>query len=148
MFFNKTTTYALRIMVFMTMHDEEYTSAQQIHETLDIPKKYLMRLLTTLTKHNFIKSTKGRNGGYSFNKKLDKIFLSEIVDSIEGLDLLEKCTLGVKDCKLDNTCVLQKVLCETRQKMLQKLLTTNLNDLKKINKKILNNQSLSNNLKK
>ena len=77
--FTKTTEYALRILGYMSLQEAELHTADQLNEHLHIPKKYLQRILTDLTKSGFLKSMKGRNGGFIFERSPDQIFLSEII---------------------------------------------------------------------
>ena len=41
--------------------------------------------MTTLSKKGLITSTRGRNGGYSVSRKIDSIYLSEIINAIEEI---------------------------------------------------------------
>jgi DNA-binding IscR family transcriptional regulator len=47
---SKTTEYALRILTLMAAENEKKFSSLYIHSELKIPKKYLQRLLTDLSK--------------------------------------------------------------------------------------------------
>ena len=54
MILNKTTEYALTILGFMATRNENMYSAEYLHQQLNIPCRYLRRLLTDLSKHGFL----------------------------------------------------------------------------------------------
>jgi len=130
MVLSKTTSYAIRIMIFMASHEEKEFSALHLYEELKIPERYLRRLLTKLSKEGLIKSTQGRNGGYSLAKPTESIFLSDIIDTVEGIESLHFCILGVKDCRRVDKCVMHDMWGDVKAKMLSTFSTTSLNDLK------------------
>jgi DNA-binding IscR family transcriptional regulator len=49
-------------------------------------------------------STRGRNGGLVFSKKISDIFIVDIIESVEDLDSINKCILGFTDCPFDDHC--------------------------------------------
>ena len=132
MLFSKTTTYALRIMILMAKDEKKQISAQQIHETLSIRKAYLRRLMTDLSKHGFIKSTMGRNGGYQFAGKPEEIHIYEVIDAVEGIDSLEGCILGVTNCDQSPQCVMHVLWENTRKNLLYTFKHTSLMNLNTI----------------
>jgi len=130
---SKTSEYALRILSFMAINREERFTAQYLHEKLKIPHRYLRKLLTSLSKRKFIKSNKGRGGGVSLLRKPEKIYLSEIIDSTQGLDVSTSCIFGYKNCLLTEKCVMHDKWDEARENIKMILRTTNLADIKKSN---------------
>ena len=129
--FSKTTEYALRILGYMSLHANELHSADALSEKLSVPKKYLQRLLTDLSKAGFLKSTRGRNGGFSFDRSPDQIFLSQIVAATEGADWEPKCIFGFGTCAFENACAMHDIWCDTHNSLVTMLNNTRLSDLKK-----------------
>ena len=130
MILNKTTEYALTILGFMAVSEEEIFSAEYMHEKLDIPRRYLRKLLTDLSKLGFINSAKGRKGGFVFAKPLEEINLSLIIRTVEGMEVMGNCILGHHNCKEDQPCVMHETWLEARSKMLDTLSNTTLKELK------------------
>jgi Rrf2 family protein len=81
-------------------------SAKQLVKELNVSDKYLRRLLTNLSKSGFIRSIQGRDGGYTFQKNINDIFISDIIDSVEGMDNLSDCLLGFEKCSCTNPCAM------------------------------------------
>jgi Rrf2 family iron-sulfur cluster assembly transcriptional regulator len=113
----------------MATNEEDQMSASFLHDKLAIPYPYLRQVLSNLSKKGFINSTRGRNGGYTFSKEKDKIFLADIIDATDGLDSLNKCILGFKNCPFNNECSMHSVWESTRSNILKVLNETSLADL-------------------
>lgn len=133
--FSKTSKYALRILSFMAGDEKALYSAQQLHENIDVPVRYLRKLLTHLSKNGFIESAQGRNGGFSFTRSISEIYLSEIINSIDGLDSIEGCVLGYDSCAFDSRCQMHLIWQETKEKVLNTLKNTTLADIR--NKEVM-----------
>ncbi len=130
MFLSKTTTYAIRILIFMATDTQQLFSAQYLYEKLNISNRYLRRLLTDLTKHGFVTSLRGRNGGFVFARSLDTIYLSEIIEAVEGTNFFGTCIMGFTDCKLSPVCAMHHQWLEIRNNMTKTFSTTSLLDIK------------------
>ena len=115
----------------MATDEKKMHSAKSILENISIPQKYMRRIMTNLSKANFIQSTHGREGGYVFLKKPESIFLSDIIEAVEGLEKYMGCVLGFNECSGDNACVMHNSWVSTRDKLMKTLTQTNLSKLKK-----------------
>ncbi len=128
--FNKTTTYAFKVLILMSHNDQlDYTSTY-LSEKLNIQMQYLRRLLTDLSKAGFIQSKRGKNGGFVFAKSIKNIFLSDIIDAVEGLEKFNSCMLENHDCNKEGKCSFHDAFGEIKNKMTDALKTTTLFDLK------------------
>lgn len=133
---SKTTEYALRVLTLMASDtDKVYTSAY-LHGKLKIPKKYLQRLLTDLSKNGLITSIQGRSGGFVFAKKIEKIFISDIIEAVEGFKKEPSCFFGFEKCALENPCAMHEVWSKSQHDLIKVLSSTRLVDL--INKNLSN----------
>ena len=131
MIFSKTTSYALSTLSYLADHEGEKYSARQLNEILEIPWPYLRQLLTSLSKNGFIQSLQGRNGGFLLQKPAEQITLSEIVESVEGIDVLGTCIMGFKKCPFNHSCAMHETWQQTREGILDILTNTTLAQLKK-----------------
>jgi Rrf2 family protein len=127
--FSKTSKYALRILGHMAKNEKALHSAQQLHKEIDVPEKYLRRLLTDLSKSGFIKSIQGRNGGFAFSRDISQIYLSEIVDAVDGLDSVSGCILGYETCAFNHKCPMHEIWEETKKNVIQTLSRTSLKEI-------------------
>jgi len=129
--FSKTASYALNILSFMATDENTKMSAKYMHKKLEIPYSYLRQVLISLSKSGFICSTKGRGGGYVFNKKMEDIYLADIVDATDGLESFNICILGFRACPFNSKCSMHSVWETTRDSTLKVLKETSLADLAK-----------------
>ena len=128
---NKTTSYTLKVLNYMAEHENEIHSAYNLHKNLGIPRQYLRQLLTSLSKNGFIKSISGRKGGFVFSKKIDEIFILDIINSMEGDEFLDTCILGFDKCPFDDHCALHNTWNDHRKSITKVLKNTSLADLAK-----------------
>jgi len=107
MYLSNTSKYTIRILAYMVNHkNESLISAKSLSENLNIPYKFLTKIMTELVSVGFIESIRGREGGYRFLKKASQITVSDILalfnDSIKD----EVCILGIDTCDAENKCAL------------------------------------------
>ena len=129
MILSKTSEYAVRILVYMAANDDNRYSAKFLYEQLNIPYKYLTKLMTDLTKRGCIESIQGRNGGFRIIKDLKDITLASIVEAVEGVNNLSGCILGFDECSGENPCAMHKVWAKTRNQLLKTFNETSLTQL-------------------
>ena len=65
--------YAIKVLCFMSNDKSTKYSSKTLSQELQIPYKYLTRIMTSLVKSGFIKSQRGRAGGISIAKDLNDI---------------------------------------------------------------------------
>lgn len=104
--FSKTTEYSLRILSYMAKDETKLYSVAEIFQHVEIPYRYLRKLMTNLTKGELIISIQGKFGGYKFAKPLQEIKLIEIIKTVEPEFLSYQCFFGLHECALQNTCIM------------------------------------------
>lgn len=126
---SNTSEYALRILSLMAKDEDRLYSATYLIDELKVSDKYLRRLLTDLTKSGFIKSTKGRDGGYEFVKKPHEIYLVDVINAVEGMQKYMGCALGFDKCNGDNPCVMHSTWIPVRDEFFRVFSTKTIRDL-------------------
>jgi Rrf2 family transcriptional regulator, cysteine metabolism repressor len=78
--------YALLALIFLARRSQDggLYHADQIAHSQRIPVRFLLQILFTLKKAAFVRSVKGRNGGYELARSPDAITVAEIVRLIDG----------------------------------------------------------------
>ena len=127
---SKTSEYAIRILSFMAKSDKQLHSAKYLLEKIDIPQKYMRKIMTDLSKNKFITSIQGRDGGYFFSKEIKDIFLIDIIDAVEGIEAYVGCVLGFRECSDENPCAMHLSWVKTRDELIRTLTNTSLADIK------------------
>lgn len=126
---SKTSKYAFRILGHMAKDEKAMYPAQQLHKEIDVPERYLRRLLTDLSKRGFIKSIQGRQGGFTFSRDISTIYLLEIVHAIDGPGSINGCILGYESCAFNHSCPMHEIWEETKKKVVETLSKTSLKDI-------------------
>jgi Rrf2 family protein len=96
--------YAILAMVELAKHFaiDQPMQIRQISAQQNIPDRYLEQLLATLKRQGLVKSQRGSKGGYILAREPWEISLLEIIQGIEGCDLInDKCK-----SEQDNTSIL------------------------------------------
>jgi len=127
--FQKTTEYAVRVMVFLANNRDELYSVNRLHKILNIPYKYLGRLMYKMNQAGLLKVLKGKQGGYQINEQRHPIYLYEIIGVVEGLDSYDRCILGFEECSDDNPCTLHKYWYKYKEGIKEMIYNTTLKDL-------------------
>ena len=99
--------YAIRILSYMALEQNtKLLNATQLAKTLQIPYKFLTKIMTEVVKSGLVVSVRGREGGYKFNKPTSKIIVNEILDIFHDSIKDEQCVLGIGFCNGVCKCAL------------------------------------------
>jgi Rrf2 family protein len=130
--FQKTTEYAIRVMVFLANNREELFSVNRLHQILNIPYKYLGNLMHKLNQGRLVNVTQGKYGGYQINDNRQPIYLYEIIGLVEGLENYDRCVLGFDECSDENPCSLHHYWYKYKEGIKEMIYNTSLEDLEKL----------------
>lgn len=127
--FNKTTEYALRIFGFIAVNEDKLYRAEDIYKNLNIPLRYLRKLLTSLSKSGLMISVQGKSGGYRLARKTSDISLLDIVQAMEDQQPDGVCFFGFNDCAFERKCAIHDKWASVRENINNVLSNTSLADL-------------------
>lgn len=127
--FSKTTEYTLQILNFMVNGGKELYSANELNSGLTIPYRYLRKQLTLLTSYGILNSIQGTKGGYSINGKLEEVSLYDVIKATEGENEENECFFGLKNCPMDNKCVMHDKWSDAKMSINKVLKSTTINDI-------------------
>ena len=85
----RSTDYAIRVLLFTTLHPTRLVQIQEVADYYDISKNHLMKIVHALSRFGLITSYQGRNGGFKLAKDPSEITLGEIVQLFEKVSYLE-----------------------------------------------------------
>lgn len=120
--FSKKCEYGLQAVLLMAAREPGcICSADEIAKSLSIPKEFISKILQSLTASGIVDSKKGKSGGFYLAKSASQIRLIDIVDSIDGLKVFDKCVLGFPNCSPDCPCPVHDTWGELRTKAYEML---------------------------
>jgi Rrf2 family protein len=106
--FKKETEYALRGMVYIQIQNlkDKRPGVAEIAQEIDAPFFYTAKIFQRLVKQGFVRSLKGKGGGFFLDPEKRDLPLKEIIIAIEGDGLFIGCGFGLKNCDENNPCPL------------------------------------------
>ncbi len=97
--------YAVTAMLDLAVHQKVGPiSLADISRRQGISLSYLEQLFAKLRKHNLVNSVRGPGGGYQLERNPGRIFVAEIVDSVDENVDATKCS-GRADCQHGEMCL-------------------------------------------
>lgn len=123
--------YAIKGVLYLALNstDDHKVMVRDIFEVVHVPEAYLAKILQELSRHDIISSAKGPKGGFYLSEEDRKKTLMDIVKVIDGEKRVYSCVLGIKNCDLDNPCVLHKLVGANKSKFIKVLEGTTILDL-------------------
>ena len=97
---SKTAEYALRAVTCMASHLGQPTSADDLAEATQVPRRYLNRVLQDLRVVGLVHSRSGPGGGYELAREPKEITILAIVNAVSPLERIRSCPLGLKSHKV------------------------------------------------
>jgi len=122
--------YAVRAMLALAGHDGEgWLSVARISAAMEIPERFLPRVMAELVRVGLVEGRLGRTGGYRLARPASSITLLDVIQAVEPDDGERTCVLRGGPCGRDGTCAVHGVFTDARGAMLQRLSTARLDEL-------------------
>jgi len=96
MFLTKECDYGIRII--RALADGEKKTAEEICAAENIPGQFAYKILKKMERAGFLRSSRGREGGYWLIKPLNAITIYEIVMAIDDNLFLNECLRDDRPC--------------------------------------------------
>ncbi len=113
--------YALRASLGLAERypDGGWTSAGELAESADVPKKFLEAILTQLRDEGLVESRRGPAGGHRLTAPPHTITVADVIRTVDGPLAMTPCASATAfrvcdDCVDIETCRLRHVMREAR----------------------------------
>jgi len=127
---NNTSQYAIRILAYIADHKEKTLfSATELSNDLNIPYKFLTKIMTELVKADFVESIRGREGGFKLKKNAADIKVDDILNIFNDSIKDEECILGIGFCNGMCKCALHDQWMEPKLLMQKMFRESSLQDI-------------------
>lgn len=105
MFLNKSTEYAIQLVLFLIRsNDNGFKRIREIAEECGLSYFQLGKVAQVLIKSKILESYTGPNGGVKLAQDPSSITLFDIVKAVEGPNTFTRCILGFDDCGDHEPC--------------------------------------------
>ena len=92
----KTAEYALRATVWLARTPDEPESADHLAEAIQVPRRYLHKVLQDLVKAGLVRSQPGPGGGYQLDRDPQAITILDVVNAVGRIERIRSCPLGLQ----------------------------------------------------
>ena len=91
----KTAEYALRATVWLGRTPDRAQSANELAKSIQVPRRYLHKVLQDLVKAGLVRSQSGPGGGYALERAPDEISILDVITSVGPIERIRSCPLGI-----------------------------------------------------
>lgn len=133
MIYSKTCEYALRALSYLASKESGVlTMIPEVSRKTGVPAPYIAKIFQSLVRSGILESQRGPAGGFAFQKPPEAISLFEIIETIDDVSFFaNQCVMGLDECSSANACPLHVVWARTKNKVLETLKCTTLNQMRK-----------------
>ena len=112
------TDYSLRVLIYLAIQDEGVrVTVSEIAEHFEIPKNHLVKVVHHLGKLDYLKTTRGKNGGVCLAKKPADLGVGDIIRNMETSFQMVDCQAPAP-CPIIPVCLLPRILSAAREAFL------------------------------
>ncbi|MDH3603985.1 MAG: Rrf2 family transcriptional regulator [Candidatus Tectomicrobia bacterium] len=113
------TDYALRVLIYLAVHEERLVTIAEMATAYGISKNHLMKIVHQLGQGGCIETLRGRGGGLRLAHPPDRLYLGEIVRKTEPHFHVVECFHSPTNrCPITPACGLAGALGEARDAFL------------------------------
>lgn len=135
--YSKECLYALHALSCLPLEEGANIRAQDLCDRSDAPLAFTRKTLQSLAKKGYLKAVSGPKGGYKLLKNPEDISLLELVKSIDGEDVFDRCVMGFDCCHDQQPCPIHPTWKKVKKVIYKELGQQTLHSLIKT-KKVLN----------
>lgn len=115
--FNKETEYAIRGLVYIKLQNmkNRRPGTMEIAKEIDAPPFFTAKILQRLVRSGYLRSIKGKGGGFYFDENEPELSLLDLVSATGGHTTFTECGFGLKHCDEANPCPLHEKYAPVRE---------------------------------
>ena len=116
------TDFALRVLIYLAINPDRRPTIAEIAERYHVSKAHLMKVVYELARAGYVETTRGKGGGLTLGRAIDRITVGEIVRQTEPDMAVVACFDPVtQPCVIAPACRLKGKLTEARAAFLKVL---------------------------
>jgi Rrf2 family protein len=122
--------YAIRGIIYLASQPPNKISLlSEIAAAVDVPQTFLAKIFQQFSKSGIVKSFRGTGGGFLLAGPPETITLLQVVETVEGPILPNRCVLRSGECERDTFCTVHPIWHQVQQQVRQVLGNITLKDL-------------------
>lgn len=125
------TDYALRVLIYLTIHPDKLVTINELAEFFQVSKNHLVKVVHKLGVKGFLRTVRGKGGGICLARRPQDINVGQVVREIEGHFQIAECFNPQKQglCAIQPQCGLTGLFGKAVQQFLGVLDQAVLSDL-------------------
>ncbi len=129
------TDYALRILIYLTVHQNRLVTITELAEFFGISKNHLIKIVHKLGKLGYLQTIRGKSGGIRLARSASLINIGEVVRALENNFYLVECFDQNKQgkCAVQPICGLTRLFAQATEQFMAVLNRTSLADVVSLN---------------
>lgn len=127
MHLSRFTDYSLRVLFYAANRPDNLITMTEAAYFYDISVEHLRKVVHCLSKAEYIKTYRGKNGGFELARPAGDIRIGDLVMITEGMEALIDCQ--TQQCCLNPFCSLKQVMQEAQRSFIDTLNRYTLADL-------------------
>jgi Rrf2 family protein len=126
----KETEYALECLAWLAKRPEgAVIAAADLADTVGTSAGFMSKILQRLSGANVVRGHRGNPRGYSLARPADRISVRDVVESLEGDNIFERCIFWPEPCSKANSCPLHDVWKRVRPQVRAQFSVLTMRDL-------------------
>lgn len=122
--------YSIRVLIYVTIHQNKLVNIKEIAEAYGISKNHLMKITYELGKLGYIETIRGRNGGIRLAMKPSEINIGQLLRKTEeDFNIVECFSNDHNSCPITPVCALKGAFNQALNAFLQVLDHYTIDDL-------------------
>jgi Rrf2 family iron-sulfur cluster assembly transcriptional regulator len=129
---SKACEYGVKAVICISINSQKgrKVNLKEVAKNIESPVAFTSKILQKLVKAGFVNSVKGARGGFEIKTSvLETLLLWDIVKEIDGVDITEKCLLGMRNCSNENPCPVHDKYKTVRTDILSLMKSTSIKEL-------------------
>ncbi len=125
------TDYALRVMIYLTLHPDRWVTIEELAGFFNISKNHLVKIVHKLGVKGYLQTLRGKGGGIRLARPAKEINIGDVVRTIEGHFYIAECFNQVKQglCAVQPQCGLTGLFAKALGQFMSVLDEVNLDEM-------------------
>jgi len=106
------TDYSLRVLIYLSLREDELVTIKEVADCYGISKNHLMKVVQELSAKEYLIATRGKKGGIKLKCPPEQINIGKLVRMIEEDSTLVECFGADNQCVITPACQLKRMFAE------------------------------------
>ncbi|MCC6163621.1 MAG: Rrf2 family transcriptional regulator [Acidobacteria bacterium] len=107
---NAFTDYSLRVLVYAASQPEQQCVTADVAAAFGVSRNHMVKVVHALQRFGYVRTVRGRRGGFRLAAAPDRIRLGDVVRRTEGTLALVECFETGSACPLTRACGIKRAL--------------------------------------